>query len=1069
MLTVLLLLFTPLFLSGQDNISGTVTSSDGESLIGVNVTVKSRPTIGTTTDIDGNYSLNVPEGAETLVFSFIGYREQEVDIEGRSTIDLVLVEDATALDEVVVVGYGTQQRRDITGSVASIGNKDIKDISVTSFEQAIQGQLAGVQVAETTGEPGAGPSIRVRGLGSITAGNEPLFVIDGFPVSKNIDVGVQGDIFRRRAAFRPPPNNPLATINPNDIESIEVLKDASAASIYGSRGSNGVILITTKKGKRTGKPSINFDAYYGAQSVANKIDLMNSEEIIAYVKDSRNNAYLQDVPGADINDPNPVRDQKALDAGVGASANYRLADDILNPDGTDTDWQDLIFEAAPIQSYNVSVQGGSESVGYYIAGGYYSQDGIIENSGFDRYSFRLNLDADITDRLKIGLNLNPSFTATDRLPAGSPYFARPPGIVYSALVHLPTINPYLPDGSINQTENQGFLLTPENLAAGFTDASNPLAIIEAITDDLNQFRTFGNVYAEYELADGLAFKTYAGIDLNNYNRTFYRANSLLFRTASTGEPYGQSSASQTINWLTENTLNYAREFAGQHTFSALAGFTAQKETIDINQVVAENFPDDQVPTISGGQVVSGTGIKEEWSLLSYLGRVNYSFDNRYLLTATLRADQSSRFGAGNRTGVFPSVSAGWRISDEAFMPQGGFLNYLKLRASWGQTGNFLIPNYASIGLLNPFNYVLNDILVNGIAPSTISNQNLSWEKTSQVDIGLEFGLFEDRISATLDYYKSTTSDLLLNVQVPSSLGFTTALQNIGEVENEGFEITLNSRNVVGAFSWTTDLNFATNDNVVTRLGPSGDPILSSGGAGNRHITRIGDPIGSYYGYVVEGIYQSQSDIDNAPVDKLANAPRPGDLRFKDVNGDGEITPDDRTVTGNYLPDFTWGITNRFGYKGVELSFLIQGVEGNEILNLTRRHLGNGEANFNSYAEWNNRWISPSQPGNGEIPRADRTTGTHGNNNRESSFQVEDASYIRLRNVTLSYTFPGRLFGNTVQGLRVYASGTNLLTITDYLGFNPEVNNQSTFPNVQGEDYGAYPLARVFTFGLNAEF
>ncbi len=1053
----------------QIDISGRVTDREtGEALPGVSVLVKGT-TQGTITDTEGNYRISVEEGS-TLVFSFVGYKFQEIEVGNSSaTINVNMVSDVTALSEVVVVGYGTQQRRDITGSVASISSQDIENIPVVSFENAIQGQLAGVQVSETSGEPGAGPTIRVRGLGSISAGNEPLYVVDGFPISKNVDLGVQGDLFRRRAAFRPPTSNPLATINPNDIQSIEVLKDASAAAIYGSRGSNGVILITTKKGQREGKPTVNLDVFGGVQSVANKIDLMNSQELTAYVLDSRNNPYLQDIPGADINDTNAQRNQKALDAGLSPSGNYRLGDDFINPTGTDTDWQDLIFQNAALQSYNVSVSGGSEQISYYVAGGYYSQDGIIENSGFDRYSFRVNMEADILPKLKLGLNLNPSFTDLDRLPAGSPYFARPPGIVYSALVHSPTISPLNPDGTINQRDNQGFLFTEDGEDAGFSSASNPLAIIEAIQDDLTQNRTLGNIYAEYEITDGLTFRTFAGVDINNYKRTFFRANSLLFRTATTGEPYGQSSASQSVNWISENTLSYQKSFAGSHNLNVVAGYTAQKESIDLNQVIAENFPDDLVPTISGGQVTAGNSINEEWSLNSILARANYSYQDKYLVTATFRADRASRFGEGNKTGIFPSVSAGWRLSEESFLQDNSLVSDLKLRVSWGQTGNFLIGNYAAIGLLDPFNYILNDVLVNGIAPSTLSNQDLSWEKTDQVDVGLEFGLLEDRIFGTIDWYKSTTSDLLLQVQVPSSLGFTNALQNIGEVENTGWEITISSNNVVGEFTWTTDLNFATNDNEVTKLGPSGDPILSSGGAGIRHITRIGDPIGSYFGYVVDGIYQNQSDIDSAPEDTQAPDARPGDFRFKDINNDGVIDPDDRTVTGNYLPDFTWGITNRFTYKGFDLSFLFQGVEGSEVLNITRRHLGNGEANFNSYDEWNNRWISESQPGNGEIPRADRLTGNHGNNNRPSSFQVEDASYIRLRNLTIGYNFPTDVLGDFVQNLRVYASGTNLFTVTDYLGFNPEVNNQNQIPGVQGEDYGAYPLSRVFTLGLNVTF
>ncbi|MEE9372464.1 MAG: TonB-dependent receptor [Saprospiraceae bacterium] len=1036
------------------DISGTIVSTNGEPLIGATIQVKGTAT-GTATDLDGSFSLAVPDNAAILVVAYLGYVTQEVSIEGRTIINIILTEDINALDEVVVVGYGRQTKRNITGSVSTISASQIQDIAVTNFENAIQGQMAGVQVSETSGEPGAGPTVRIRGVGSITAGNEPLYVIDGFPVSKNVDLGVQGDNFRRGAGrFRPPSANPLGTLNPNDIESIQVLKDASSASIYGSRGSNGVILITTKKGNRKGKPIISYDSYVGSQSVANKIDLMNAAELIDYNTEATNTAYLQANPGASASDPNSVRTNGA----------WRIADDIQNPDGTDTDWQDEIFRSAIIQSHNLSVAGGSENVSYYVAGNFYNQEGIIRKSGFDRYSFRMNLQADINKKMRIGFNLNPSYTTSDKLPAGSPYFARPPGIVYSGLVHSPTVRPYNADGTPNQLDNQSYLNTSDGAGSSMSSASNPLAIIEAIDDQLNQFRTFGSGYIEFDLMDDLTFKTYVGIDINNYKRNFFRNNSLLYRTARTGEPYGQSSSSESVSWVAEQTLSYSTKIGDAHTFNGVAGFTAQKEKIDINTIIADNFPDDLVATVSGGQVVQGTAVQEEWSLVSMLARVNYDYKDRFLVTASIRSDKSSRFGAGNKTGIFPSASVGWRISNDLNFAD--WLSDLKLRASWGKTGNFLIPNYASIGLLGQSNYTFGGVLTNGISPSTLSNQDLSWEKTSSYDIGLDFGLLEDRIYGSIEYFKSTTTDLLLAVQVPAALGFTNALTNIGEVVNKGIEISVTSRNTTGRLKWTTNLNFSTVDNEVTKLGPSGDPILSSGGAGNRHITRIGDPIGSYYGYQTDGIYQTQAEIDAGPVDQIST-PHPGDFRWKDVNGDGVINASDRTVVGNYLPDFTYGITNTFTYQNVSLSFLIQGVEGAEVLNLTRRHLGNGEANFNSYRDWVNRWKSPQDPGNGEIPRANRQTGN--SNNRPSNYQVEDASYIRLRNVTLGYTLPQSLLGDTFSSLRLYLSGTNLVTITDYLGFNPEVNNNDDNVNVQGEDYGAYPLSRVLSFGINASF
>ena len=1047
----------------QQTVSGTVSdAATGQPMPGVSIRVKGS-TASASTDANGKYTIRAA-AQSVLVFSYISYTTREVTVTNTAVLNVQMVGDQQKLNEVVVVGYGTQKKRNLTGSIAAISAQNIKDIPVSNFENAIQGQIAGVQVQEPSGEPGAATTIRVRGIGSISAGNEPLYVVDGFPVSKNVESAIQGDVAKRIVAFRPAPSNPLGTISPGDIQSVEVLKDAAAAAIYGSRGSNGVIIITTKKGKRDGTTSIALDSYYGVQSTANRVKLMNAAQLTQYVLDAKNNAYLQDIPGASASDPNSVRYTRST------NTSYFIPADFATPTGTDTDWQDVLFSSAPVQSYNLSLSGGSEKLGYYISGNYFNQAGIIDATGFKRYSFRVNLESDPVKNLRVGVNLNPSFTDQAKGSTSAPYFADPPGAVYTALVTSPTVRPYLPDGSINQTNNQSHLNTENGTGANMTASSNPLAVVRYIHDDMVQFRTFANAYAEYRILEGLRYKLMVGTDINNYNRDYYRQKAFLDRTATVGVPYGQSNTSFETNWLAENTLSYDKNF-GDHALSTVVGYTAQKNRIRMNQVQAENFPDDLVQTVSGGQVTGGTSSQEEWSLVSYLGRANYSFKDKYLLSATIRSDRASRFGEGNKVGYFPSVSAGWRVSDESFMKGLTFLSDLKIRASWGKTGNFLIPNYASIGLLNPYNYVFGNNIVNGIAPSTPSNSKLTWEKNTQTDIGLDMALFNSRIFFSFDYYNKVTSDLLLNVQVPAAVGYGNAnpLMNIGEVENKGIEMSLTTHNIEGTFTWSSDFNFSANKNKVLKLGESGDPILSSGGAGIRHITRIGDPIGSYYGYVVDGIYQTQEDIRNAPVDKMAPAARPGDFRFKDVNGDGVVDANDRTVIGNYQPDFTYGMTNRFGFKSFEFSFLIQGVQGAEVLNLTRRHLANGEANTNSYTTELNRWVSPSQPGDGKTPRADRLGDLHGFNNRPSSYQVEDASYIRLRNVTVGYTFPKKLAGKYFSSLRLYASGTNLFTKTDYVGYNPEVNNQSTTTGVQGEDYGAYPLSKNFTFGLNATF
>lgn len=1040
----------------QELFKGKITDEEGIPLPGASVQVKGTST-GVVADFDGNYEIRIPENSTELIVSYIGFKTQVVNIEGKTSLNISLIQDAAELDEIIVVGYGTLSKKKVTGSVASIGPEALVDFPVISPENAIIGQVAGVQVQEVSGEPGSSPNIRVRGSGSISAGNDPLFVVDGIPISKNLTtLGIQGDLARRGGSFQAPPVNPLATINPNDIASIEILKDASAAAIYGSRGGNGVVLITTKKGVTSEEGVFSFDSFYSTQTVANKIDLMNAQEVIDYTRDSRNNAYLSSVPGASISDP--------IGSGQRGNTNYELPDAYLNWDGTDTDWQDLIFKTGNIKSYNLSYDSPIRNkTSFHTSAGYFSQDGIIPQSNFERYNLMLNVNSQLSEKLNMDLRLAPTITENQRQPASAPYFARPPGIVYSALVHSPVVKPYNADGSINQTDNQS------HLGGGTTSASNPLAIIPAVDDKLFQFQTRASLGLSYKIRPELTFKTFGGTYVNLYNRDFYRANSLLFREATEGESYAQASSSTEVNWLWENTLNWEKEF-GSHYFNAIAGYTAQKDNISIKQVQADNFPDDLVKTISGGQVFAGNSIQEQWSLVSALFRLNYSFEDKYLFTGTFRSDKSSRFGKNNQTGYFPSFSLGWRVNEEEFFQSIEAVSELKLRFSWGETGNFEIPNYGAIGLLSPDNYNFNGNEVNGLVQSTIPNPELTWEKSVQTNIGLELGFIDNRIFLLADYYRTITSDLLLNVGISSVSGFQTTLQNIGEVENKGFELALKSRNLVGDFTWDTEVNFSTNKNEVLSLNSAGEPIFSQGSAGIRHITRVGDPIGSYYGYVVDGIYQNQQDIANSPVDTQAPNPGPGDFKFKDVDGDGEITPEDRTVTGSYFPDFTWGIINRFSYKGVDLSFLVQGVEGNEILNLTSRHLKNGEANFNSYAIFNERWKSEAEPGNGNIPRADRLSGNHGNNNRPSSFQVEDGSFIRLRNMTLGYTIPSEeILGASIKRLRLFVTGTNLFTKTDYLGYNPEVSNSPTSSLTPGEDYGAYPLTKSLTMGLNLSF
>ncbi|MGB7395555.1 MAG: SusC/RagA family TonB-linked outer membrane protein, partial [Pricia sp.] len=649
----------------QTTISGSVEDNEGLPLPGASIAVKGT-TSGTITDFDGNFELTLPSDATVLVVSYIGFESKEVEIGSVTTFNITLEPDNAQLDEVVVVGYGTLAKKRVTGSVISVTPEAITEVPSLSPESAIIGRVAGVQVQETSGEPGASPNIRVRGSGSISAGNDPLFVIDGVPISRNLtSTGTSGGLVQRGAAFQPPPVNPLATLNPNDIESIQVLKDASAAAIYGSRGGNGVLLITTKRGSPTEDGKFSFDSFLSIQDVANKIDLMNAEQLIDFTTDARNNNYLSSVPGASIDDP--------IGPDARGNVNFELPESYINWDGTDTDWQDAIFKTGLVKNYNFSYASPvRNNTSFFASAGYFNQTGIVDRAQFERYNLMLNLNSQLTEKLNLDLRVAPTITENQRVPASAPYFARPPGVIYSALVHSPTVQPFNPDGTINQRNNQSFL------GGGTTTASNPLAIIEGVDDQIFQFQTRASLGLSYEILPKLTFKTFGGTYINLYNQDFYRANTLLFREANEGESYAQATSSTEVNWLWENTLNWEKEF-GDHFVNALIGYTAQRDNVAIKQVLADNFPDDLVTTISGGQVYAGTSVKEQWTLASALFRLNYSFQDKYLLTGTIRSDRSSRFGSDNQTGYFPSFSVGWRVNEEDFLQEVEAISELKLR------------------------------------------------------------------------------------------------------------------------------------------------------------------------------------------------------------------------------------------------------------------------------------------------------------------------------------------------------------------------------------------------------
>ncbi|MCX6215061.1 TonB-dependent receptor [Spirosoma sp.] len=1050
-LLIPLFCFIVQFSYAQSTITGTVTdAATGEGLAGTTIQVKGT-NVGATSDASGKYQISLPATGKVLIFSFIGYQPTEVTVGNRSVVDAKLSSSDNALSEVIVVGYGVQNRRDVTTAIGSVKAKDLANQPVASFDQALAAKIAGVTVTQTSGAPGAALSIRVRGTGSISAGNDPLYVVDGIPLSRDTKFATGGT----NTQFPDNPINVLSTLNTDDIESIEVLKDASAAAIYGSRGSNGVVLLTTKRGKE-GKTVVSYDSYLGVQQVSKKIDMLNAYEYAQLSYEAKNNAYIDRNPTGKPTDSNDIRNK-----GVGAPSTL-IQPEIVpylsgQPGLTNTDWQDAIFRSAPIQNHTISVSGGKENVKFYVSGNYLDQRGVVINSGFKRYSARANVDVK-SGRLTVGVNLNPTYSYHDLIKAEGPYLGE--GVVGLALQMAPIFPVYNADGSYNFGNN--------GWGYGATSILNPVAIANQVSDKLSQLRVLGNTYAQYDILKGLSYRLSLGADVNSFQRDYYRPSTLEIRDRKgPSVPTGFSRAQNFVNWLVENTLNYNRSF-GVHNVSALAGFSSQKDRRVANELTATNFPNDLVQTLNAGQVSSGSSDIQEWSLLSYIGRVQYDYNGKYLLSAAIRADGSSRFGKDNRWGYFPSVSAGWNVSQETFLKSATWLSDLKLRASYGLTGNFQIPNYGSVSLLGYQNYILGpETIVSGLAPTNSANDKLKWEKTAMFDVGFDVSFLRNRLNLTFDYYHANTSDLLLNVPVPRASGFSTELQNIGKVNNQGIELTLGTRQTFGRFRWEASANIAANRNKVIALGPSGDPIIVAGGvAGAQFITQIGRPIGEYYTMINDGVFKNQAEIDAYP---HTTTTRPGDFKFRDNNGDGKIDfSSDRAVTGSYFPKFTFGFTNNFAYRGFDLGVAIQGVQGHKILNLIRRYIYNMEGNGNLFRGALDRWQSPDNPGNGLVNRANRLAS--GSNGEISTWHIESGSYVRIRTITLGYALPTALLQKIrLSRARLYVTTQNPFTFTKYLGYNPEVNSRPDSALSSGEDYGTYPLPRTTSVGINLSF
>ena len=1001
-------------ITNNKKITGKVTDEKNEPIIGANVVVKGSTT-GTITDMDGNFTLEVPDQA-TLLVSYIGYTPKEVAVKNQNNLSIMMIEDSKTIDEVVVIGYGSVKKSNLTGAVSSVKTTEIQQTPMTSIDQGLVGRASGVQVTQTSGMPGAVASIRVRGSSSLQGGNEPLYVIDGFPVYSGTGFGSTGGNTQISG---------LSTVNPSDIESIEILKDASATAIYGARAANGVVLITTKSGKK-GRDIITFESSFGVQNVAKTIDVMNAQEYAALV----NEAYTND--------------------GLDAPYNTTQLGEIAKL-GNGTNWQDEIFRPAMIQSYQLTFSGGDNKTTYAISGGYFDQKGVIINSDFKRYSLRLNLDRQIFNTLKVGTHMSGTHTIsrTSATDVGGR-----DGVVNGALKMNPIQSVYANEetGEYTPTNDPGLLIP------------NPVATAKEEIYNNATTRVLGDVYAEWEFLKDLKLKVSLGMDIMYLKQNKYTPSNIY---QSLGIASAKVGVNRSINWLNENILTWNKTFKDIHSLNILGGFTIQRNNVESVTGASSNFVNDVMKynNLGAGSIYDKPeSSATQWSLMSYLARINYSLYDRYLFSVNGREDGSSRFGGNNKYGFFPSGSVAWRISEEGFMePVKAVINNLKLRTSYGFTGNTEIGVYESLATLGSNSWTIGNQLVSGFYPNRIPNPDLKWEKTGQFDIGFDLGLFNNRLRLTADYYYKKTTDLLYNVAIPSASGYDSMLKNIGSVQNKGYELSIESDNLSGAFSWTTAFNISFNRNKVLELG--GETYKDVGTYDDHLKTSdirrliVGQPIGVFYGYRFDGIFQNEAECA-----QQTSSPSPigvGLRRYKDLNGDGKIdATNDREILGDANPKFFGGMTNTFAYKGFELNVFLQYSYGNKIFNYNAMELESPTGGQNVYQDLVNRW-TPTNPSN-EYQKA-----TTNRNNIVSDRFIEDGSFLKLKTVSLSYSFP-KLNWKHIGGLRLYVTGQNLLTWTKYRGYDPEVSYRGASTLEAGEDFGGYPQARTFMFGIKLD-
>ena len=1011
------LLVVSLTLWAQRNVSGRVTDqSTGEALIGATVLVKGT-TVGTTTNIDGDYTISVPNTGAVLVVSYTGYQALEIAADGLSRVDAALEASTQLIDEVVVIGYGKQIKSTLTGNIVKVGGENLQSLPVVSFEQGLQGQAAGVYVESVNGKLGGAMRMRVRGVGSINADTEPLIVVDGIPLTK--------DAQNTSGA----PLNPLADCNFNDVAAIGVLNGASAKAIYGSRGSNGVILITTKSG-RAGRSRIELDLQTGISQATHKREFLNAAEYIELFTEAANNS--DDLEGVAYDDPNSWTEF--------VYSRFRRYDGHTNwEDRIDqTDWQDEALRTGSLSNASLSFTGGKDNLRYYASANYGNTEGILVSNSLEKMGGRVNLDFDATDRLKIGTNVSLSRSFTTQTSDDN---------AFSTPMQLVAMAPITP----TRDENGELYDRP------VTTYYNGLIDVEDGYRHVRTLRTLASAYGQYDFTSNLNLRLEGATNVYTVNDDAFFGERTDNGNANRG--YGFSAWNQNTDYNLNAVLHWDRDFNETHNLGIDLGSEFYNSKTVNTLVEGEQFPSDDFKTLaSAALIINGTSTQTEYNILSYFGRASYDYKRKYLFNVSSRVDGSSRFGKNERYAFFPAVSAGWVLSEESFLHDNKTLSFLKIRASWGQSGNAGIGNFASLGLFQAGAYNDNSALT----PEQIPNPDLTWEKSTEWDLGIDFGLFNNRLTGEFDIYQKNTTDLLLDVPVPATSGFLTQTQNIGELQNRGVELVLNSNNFVGKFSWTTSLNLAANKNEVIALA-NGQDLIDDGSSRYMNVVKVGEPIGVFYGAEYAGVDPANGDAlwyVNATDDQ-------GNIIDPNATTN-DYTAANFVVLGSPLPDLIAGMSNTFSYAGITLDVRFQGQWGNEIHNAAGSFMSCSACWFdNQTSDQLDRWQNPGDVT--DVPEA-RLGYSNGDQSRSSRF-LSDGSYLRLKAVTLSYDLPSRWFKNKgLRDLRLYATGTNLLTFTKYDGWDPEVTTDFLASNtVYGVDFYAAPQPRNIVFGIKVGF